>query len=695
MTALQVKNLGKAYRAYASEWFRVARWFGLPFRPKEEHWVLRHVSFDVRPGDALGVIGVNGAGKSTLLKLITGTLQPTEGEVHVRGSVSAILELGMGFNGDLTGRENARHAAGLMGHGAEEIEAILPEIESFAEIGDYFDLPVRTYSSGMQMRVAFAVATAFRPDILIVDEALSVGDAYFQHKSFERIRDYNAQGTALLMVSHDKAAIQSICQRAILLDHGELLREDTPEKVFDLYNTLLSRHQEQQVVEETKASDGGHQLISGSGEATIERIELLAGASLAPLEVVRVGEAIQFRLWVKIHQPIETLVVGCGVKDRLGQMMFGTNTFHTNQVLKNLSQGDDHLITIDCAANLNEGSYSLHASLVSGETHLEHNYCWVERGLIFEVINTDKPFFVGSAWNEMRFKTHRLSLSDAAAIQPPVVRDLAPNELPPLVIIDVGCRWGFAERFSSMPGQFQIFGFDPDAEECQRLETLYATPWVTLVPQALSGVSGPRKLHVTQEPACSSLLKPRAELASDYPALSCIRTEKIVEVHTTTLDEWALDAGLEHADWIKVDTQGTELEILKGGINLLRTVRAIEVEVEFNPIYQDQPLFSHVDLFLREQGFVLWKITNPVHYSKHPDFREPMGRDSIYFNDDISRIDHTVFGGQFYWANAHYVRQSVFSESSTIRRALDDRLFEALGMSDVIRDRTDCNGGQL
>ncbi len=179
MSLLTIKNLGKSYRSYRSEWLRFASWFNIPTRPCEEHWILRGLNFEIQPGESIGIIGQNGAGKSTLLKMITGTLQPTEGSIQRNGRIAAILELGMGFSPERTGRQNARHAAGLMGFSTNQIDELMPQIENFAELGFYFEEPLRTYSSGMQMRLAFAVTTASRPDILIVDEALAVAIVIF------------------------------------------------------------------------------------------------------------------------------------------------------------------------------------------------------------------------------------------------------------------------------------------------------------------------------------------------------------------------------------------------------------------------------------------------------------------------------------------------------------------------------------
>jgi lipopolysaccharide transport system ATP-binding protein len=395
---LNVSNLGKAFRTYRSEWQRFASWFGISVKPCEEKWVLRHVNFEISTGEAIGIIGQNGAGKSTLLKLVTGTLQPTEGHVQIYGRIAAILELGMGFNLELTGRQNTYHGLGLMGFSAEQIHQAMPEVEAFAEIGEYFDEPVRTYSSGMQMRVAFSVVTAYRPEILIVDEALSVGDAYFQHKSFNRIREFQDQGTTLLIVSHDRSAIQSLCDRAILLEAGTVVKDGNPEAVFDFYNALIAE-KENSTVTVKQLSDGRSQTSSGTGEARVEEIALYNSKG-EPAECIGVGEQVELRIRVKIIRPIDTLVLGYGIKDRLGQIMYGTNTWHTKQIIHNPPEGSEYMFVVAFTANLGVGNYSVQTALVDRDTHLTANYEWRDLALVFNVINIDKSHFAGCLWNE-------------------------------------------------------------------------------------------------------------------------------------------------------------------------------------------------------------------------------------------------------------------------------------------------------
>ncbi|AVX24465.1 MULTISPECIES: ABC transporter ATP-binding protein [Pseudomonas] len=396
MSLLSVSNLGKAYRVYASEFQRIGRWFGIPTKPSEEHWVLKHISFSIEPGEAIGIVGQNGAGKSTLLKMITGTLQPTEGHVQVNGRIAAILELGMGFTPDLTGRQNVYHAAGLMGFSADQINGVIDEIEAFAEIGEYFDEPVRMYSSGMQMRVAFAVATAIRPEILIVDEALSVGDSYFQHKSFERIRQFQAQGTTLLIVSHDRGSIQALCSRAILLEKGTVIKDGKPEEVMDFYNALIAE-KENATVQLRELEDGSVQTRSGSGEATIGAVSLHNAAG-ERIEYVSVGEPVSLRINAQVNSAIPELVVGYLIKDRLGQPVYGTNTHHMGCKVVDLQAGESLDYSFNFPANLGVGSYSVAVALHTTDSHLSRNYEWVDLTLVFNVVNISQSEFVGLAW---------------------------------------------------------------------------------------------------------------------------------------------------------------------------------------------------------------------------------------------------------------------------------------------------------
>lgn len=395
-TVLRVENLGKAFRRYRRETHRFLSWFGFNYAPLEEFWALKNVGFSVAEGEAVGIVGQNGAGKSTLLKLITGTLRPTTGTVGMAGRISAILELGMGFHPEFTGRRNAAHSAGLMGFSQEQIQAMLPDIEEFAEIGEYFDKPVRTYSSGMHMRLAFATATATRPEILIVDEALSVGDAYFQHKSFARIRDFKRQGTSLLIVSHDKSAVQALCDRAILLHKGQILKDDVPELVMDCYNALLA-DEENRTLELETTHNGKIRTRSGTGEARIQDVALLSETG-EPLRVVAVGQNVELRVMVRVRAPIPRLVMGYMLKDHLGQSIFGTNTHFTGQALDSPAVGRELTFSIRFTANLGPGNYSAAINLADDETHLARNYEWRDLALVFTVANLTRDTFVGSAW---------------------------------------------------------------------------------------------------------------------------------------------------------------------------------------------------------------------------------------------------------------------------------------------------------
>jgi lipopolysaccharide transport system ATP-binding protein len=321
--------------------------------------------------------------------------------VHMTGRVAALLELGMGFHPDFTGRQNAFMAGQLLGYSGEDIASLMPEIEAFADIGEYIDQPLRVYSSGMQMRLAFSVAVARRPDILIVDEALSVGDVFFQHKCFERIRQFAAQGTTLLIVSHDKQAIQSICNRAILLNGGRVEFEGEPEAVMDYYNALLSDARNRNI-RQVALAEGKTRTISGSGEAEVTDISLLDQDGRV-IGLVDVGQPVTIRVVVHANKPIPRLILGYGIRDRLGQVLYGTNTEFTEQPVLNVPAGSDVIFNIRFAANFGVGGYSVVTALVADGASLDR-YEWRDRALMFEVVNEKKPGFVGCTWIDTRIE---------------------------------------------------------------------------------------------------------------------------------------------------------------------------------------------------------------------------------------------------------------------------------------------------
>lgn len=381
---MRIEGVGKSYRVWGSQWMRMASWFGLPARPREEHWVLRNVSFEIAAGESVGIVGKNGAGKSTLLKMITGTTQPTEGQIVRGGRIAAILELGMGFNPELTGRQNARHSAGLMGYSQQEIESAIGRIEAFAEVGEYFDAPVRTYSSGMQVRVAFAVATAFRPDILIVDEALSVGDAYFQAKCYKRVQEFTSQGTTLILVSHAIGDIVKHCDRAIMIKDGGVYADGPSREVSNLYlDELFGK--KSVALQDSSATPAG--MGAGSEDIFHARPYYNAaehrwgqgGARIVDYVVVSEGVEFPARLesgartafYVKIafDRDFDSVVPGFLVKTLEGLFLYGTNSFLSSEGRAGISvrAGEVIVCKFTLSLDLNEANYLVSLGISSGD----------------------------------------------------------------------------------------------------------------------------------------------------------------------------------------------------------------------------------------------------------------------------------------------------------------------------------------
>lgn len=394
MNCIVVSNLGKKYKRYSKRFNRLAEWLsGGKLKIHHPNWVLKGISFTVKPGESVGIIGQNGAGKSTLLKILTGTTQPSEGSFTMEGRVSALLELGMGFHPDFTGRQNAFMAGQLAGIGNNEIADLMPSIEAFAEIGDYIDQPLRTYSSGMTVRLAFAVATAVRPDILIVDEALSVGDAYFQHKCFDRIRQFKEQGTTLLFVSHDPGAVKNLCERALLLDQGLLVREGRPDEVLDYYNAVIAKREADYAIQQSRGEGKRVVTRSGDGAARISNVKVYAGNQ--PVNAVQVGDTVVVCVRVEFFREIHNPTVGIMFKDRLGNEIFGTNTYHLGLNLETCVPGQERQVVFRLPINFGVGHYSLTVAVHDGYSHLQGNYDWWDHVATIQVIPGREVPFVG------------------------------------------------------------------------------------------------------------------------------------------------------------------------------------------------------------------------------------------------------------------------------------------------------------
>lgn len=399
MTIMTVSGVSKRYATYKNNLQRFATWFGADITPLSEYWANRDISFEVKAGEALALIGQNGAGKSTLLKMITGTVRPTTGQIGVSGRISAILELGLGFNPEFTGRQNIYHAGGLMGFSQEELSALMPAIEDFAEIGEFFDQPIRVYSSGMQARLAFALATARRPDVLIVDEVLSVGDSYFQHKSFDRIRQFKDQGTSIILVTHGIGDVRALCDRVILLDKGRVVKDGLPDEVVDYYNAMIAERENakaEKIIQE-RDQKGWLKTRSGTEEAKITAIQLFDRATGSAVQVAQTDQDLTLRVEVSVEGKLSKIVLGLMLRDRTGHLIWGTNTVHTDQVVYSPEQSTRYRFDVNLPCLLGPGSYGFTAALTGGENHMQGNYEWTDNALVFDVVNTSRPVFVGTA----------------------------------------------------------------------------------------------------------------------------------------------------------------------------------------------------------------------------------------------------------------------------------------------------------
>ena len=364
--AIQVKHLDKMYKLYNKPSDRLRETLGFKV-PVREHYALRDVNFQVERGETVGIIGTNGSGKSTILKIITGVLNPTAGEVKVDGRISALLELGAGFNMEYTGIENVYLNGTMMGFSKEEVDARLQDILDFADIGDFVYQPVKSYSSGMFVRLAFAVAINIDPEILIVDEALSVGDVFFQAKCYRKFEEFKKMGKTILFVSHDLSSISRYCDRVILLNKGVKLEEGSPKQMVDMYKQLLVG-QDPAKAEEKKEE----QKENWSQQFQVNPNMLEYGTKLAEIvdfavlddkdrctNTIEKSSSFRIRMKVVFHQDIQEPIIAYTFKDIKGTEITGTNTLFEKKSVEHSQAGDCCTVTFEQEMFLQGGEYLL------------------------------------------------------------------------------------------------------------------------------------------------------------------------------------------------------------------------------------------------------------------------------------------------------------------------------------------------
>ena len=392
--AISVNDVSKMYKLYDNPMDRLKESLGLSRKKKyKEHYALNHVSFQVHKGETVGIIGTNGSGKSTILKIITGVLSPTGGEVSVNGRISALLELGAGFNGEYSGLENVYLNGSMIGFSREEIDAKLQSILDFADIGEFIHQPVKTYSSGMFVRLAFAVAINIDPEILIVDEALSVGDVFFQAKCYRKFEEFKEMGKTILFVSHDLSSIGKYCDRVVLLNKGEKLAEGGAKEMVNLYRrVLVNQYDDADLEEGAENAEAGQdgQLTDGTAGENVSKKEhagggramkdslnlnpkvLEYGSKLGEIvdfairddtgmitNVIEKGKEFSVQMKVRFQADVNDSIFAFTLKDLKGTEITGTNTMYEHTPVKPQKAGDVREITFKQIMPLEAGEYML------------------------------------------------------------------------------------------------------------------------------------------------------------------------------------------------------------------------------------------------------------------------------------------------------------------------------------------------
>jgi lipopolysaccharide transport system ATP-binding protein len=384
---IQISNLTKEYIGFHSVGDRLLTALSFGFRGgKKRFKALDQIHLEVNSSEIVGIIGRNGAGKSSLLKTIAGVSFYETGSILIKGNIRSILELGVGFNPELSGQENLYYNGLVLGYTPSEMSNLENKIFEFAGLNDFKEVPLKTYSTGMIMRLAFALATASRPENLLVDEALSVGDASFQNKCLERFKEFKKNGSSILLVSHDLNLLQTICDRIIVLDKGKLVEVNEPSKAIQKYIQILAEN----------SSNTNQNLYN----ETFEFLKIELTENGVNKKIFGTGEKVVLEFEFQLLKPIPDLTIGFHITNSNGVRAFGTNTFHHNLELKDLKINKKYKIKFKFPLNLNAGKYTLGFALHKGENHTVFSYLWKDDFLDFEIEKLAVPKFDGIAYLE-------------------------------------------------------------------------------------------------------------------------------------------------------------------------------------------------------------------------------------------------------------------------------------------------------
>lgn len=387
---IEIDNICKTFKLYERPSLRLKEII-LRRQFHKKYQALNKVSFSLDQGSTLGIIGENGSGKSTLLKIITGVLLPDSGKCRVQGRVTGLLELGTGFNPEFSGIQNIFFNGSYLGLSKPQIKERLEEIIAFTELEEFIQEPIKTYSSGMVMRLAFSVAMFADPQCFIVDEALSVGDAYFQQKCINRLKGFRNQGGSIVFVSHDMNAVKILCDQALLLEKGHKIEQGDPESVINTYNFLLAR--------KTKDENFRVQRNSDNQDYGNKKIEIIAASLFDEqgnkAEVLVSGRPCCLKIQVRGREQVDNLTIGIAIRDRFGQDVFGTSTYFLNTPFCIAQNQEKEVCFSFKKFNIGPGQYTITVAGHSDESHLQDCYHWVDGAVSFEVVLDTDFFFIG------------------------------------------------------------------------------------------------------------------------------------------------------------------------------------------------------------------------------------------------------------------------------------------------------------